>query len=59
MNALVKGGGSTKEELSKKLLCFGPNGVNVFQGGKTRLPNKSKKFGILFHGCDSLCCSYD
>jgi hypothetical protein len=25
----------TKEELSKKLLCFGVNGVNVFIGGGT------------------------
>jgi hypothetical protein len=35
MAALLKGGGLTKEDLSKKLLCFETNGVNVFQGGKT------------------------
>jgi hypothetical protein len=35
MVVLFKGGGLTKEELSKKLLCFGVNGVNVFIGGGT------------------------
>jgi hypothetical protein len=35
MNVLLKGGGLTKEELSKKLLWFGIDGVNVLQGRKT------------------------
>jgi hypothetical protein len=35
MNALLKGEGLTKEKLAKKLFCFGEDGVNVFQGGKT------------------------
>lgn len=35
MVVLFKGGELTKEELSKKLLCFGVNGVNVFIGGGT------------------------
>jgi hypothetical protein len=35
MNALLKGGGLTKEKLAKKLFCFGKDGINVFQGGKT------------------------
>jgi hypothetical protein len=30
MITLVKGGGLIKEELSKKLLCFGANVLNVF-----------------------------
>jgi uncharacterized protein related to proFAR isomerase len=30
MNPMMKGGGLSKEELSKKLLCFGVDGVNVF-----------------------------
>jgi hypothetical protein len=30
MGVLLKGGGLTREELSKKLPCFGTNGVNVF-----------------------------
>jgi hypothetical protein len=30
MNVLLKGGGMTKEDFSKKLLCFGANGVNFF-----------------------------
>jgi len=35
MAALLRGGGLTKKDSSKKLLCFGIDGVNVFQGGKT------------------------
>ncbi len=35
MNALLKGKRLTKENLAKKLFCFGKHGVNVFQGGKT------------------------
>ncbi len=30
MNSMMKGGGLSKEELSKKLMCFGANGMNVF-----------------------------
>ncbi len=30
MNFMMKGGGLSKEELSKKLLCFGADGMNVF-----------------------------
>ncbi len=32
MNAYLKNGVLTKEKLSKKLLCFDANGVNVFKG---------------------------
>jgi hypothetical protein len=32
MNVLLKVGWLNKEDLSKKLLCFGIDGVNVFQG---------------------------
>ncbi len=35
MCVLLKGGGLTNKELSKKLLSFGTYGVNVFQGRKT------------------------
>lgn len=35
MVVLFKGGGLIKEELSKQLLCFGVNGVNVSIGGGT------------------------
>ncbi len=31
MNVLLKGEGMTKEDLSKKNLSFGANGVNFFQ----------------------------
>jgi hypothetical protein len=30
MNSMMKGGGLSKEEMSKNLLCFGANGVNMF-----------------------------
>jgi hypothetical protein len=30
MNFMMKGGGLSREELFKKLLCFGVDGVNVF-----------------------------
>jgi hypothetical protein len=30
MNSMMKGGGLSREELSKKLLCFGANGMNMF-----------------------------
>jgi hypothetical protein len=35
MNVLLKGGALMKEELAKKLFCFGNNEVNMFQGEKT------------------------
>jgi hypothetical protein len=36
MNSMMKGGGLSREKLSKKLLCFGADGINVFQGGKLK-----------------------
>jgi hypothetical protein len=36
MNALLKGGKLTREDMPKKLLSFGVNIVNVFQGGKKK-----------------------
>lgn len=34
MNAFLKGGKQAREDMSKRLLSFGVNVVNVFQGGK-------------------------
>jgi hypothetical protein len=48
MNALLKGVGLTKKELSKILLCLGANGVNVFQKGKIEATNKSRIHGHHF-----------
>jgi hypothetical protein len=42
MNFMVKGGELNREELFKKLLCFGVDGVNVFQGSKTRVTKQIK-----------------
>jgi hypothetical protein len=39
----MKGEGLSKEELSKKFLCFGANGVNAFQGGKNGMTKQIKK----------------
>jgi hypothetical protein len=39
----MKGGGLNKEELSKKFLCFGANGVNMFQGGKNGMTKQIKE----------------
>jgi hypothetical protein len=30
MNFMMKGGGLNNEELSKKFLCFGADGMNMF-----------------------------
>jgi hypothetical protein len=38
----MKGGGLSMEELSKKLLCFGVDEVNMFQGVKTRVTKQIK-----------------
>ncbi len=47
MNAIMKGGGLTKEDLSK-FLCFGVNKMNVFQHGKTNVTKQIKILGHLF-----------
>jgi hypothetical protein len=56
MNALLKAGGLTRKDLSKKLLCFGVNDVN--EGGKIKVTKQIKdSWAPIFHyGC-SLCCS--
>jgi hypothetical protein len=33
--AFMRCGGLTREDMSKKLLCFGANGTFIFQGGRT------------------------
>jgi hypothetical protein len=42
INSMMKGGVLSMEELSKKFLCFGVDGVNVFQGGKTKVTKQNK-----------------
>ncbi len=56
MNAVMKGGGLTKEDLSRKFLCFGVDEVNVFQHGKTSVTKQIKILGHLFPWVP-LCCS--
>ncbi len=42
MNSMIKGGGLSREKLFKKLLCFGVDGMNVFQGSRTRVTKQIK-----------------
>jgi hypothetical protein len=35
MDALMIGGGVPKDQIAQKLIYFGANGVNVFQGTKS------------------------
>jgi hypothetical protein len=44
MNSMVEGGELSKEELSKKLFCFGVNEMNMFQGSKTKVTKQIKDF---------------
>jgi len=46
--ALMKSRGLTREDMSKKLLCFGVDGAFVFFGGGQVLQGKSKMFGHPF-----------
>ncbi len=62
MVAMFKGGGSTKEKLSKKLLCFGADGMNVFKGrgrGGDKNHKTNKGFMGSFFDGGSLCCPLD
>jgi hypothetical protein len=40
--ALMRCGGLTREDVSKKLLCFGANGAFIFQGGETNVTREIK-----------------
>jgi hypothetical protein len=42
INSMMKGGVLSMKELSKKFLCFGVDGVNVFQGSKTKVTKQNK-----------------
>ncbi len=42
MNFMMKGGELSKVKLSKKLVCFGVDGVNVFQGSKIGVTKQIK-----------------
>ncbi len=39
---LMRCGGLTREDVSKKLLCFGANGAFIFQGGETNVTREIK-----------------
>jgi hypothetical protein len=46
--ALMRCGGLTREDVSKKLLCFGANGAFIFQGGETNVTREIKDFWAPF-----------
>jgi hypothetical protein len=48
MNALLASGGLSKEQLSRKLLCFGVDGVSIFQGAKIGVTKNIKEFWAPF-----------
>jgi len=39
MHALIEEGGLTREDIARKLVCFGADGVNTFQGSRTCVTN--------------------
>ncbi len=45
---MMKGGMLNMDELSKKFLCFGVDGMNVFQGGKTKVTKQNKELWAQF-----------
>jgi hypothetical protein len=43
MEALMIGGGVPRDQIAQKLICFGANGVDVFQGVKSGVTKQIKK----------------
>jgi len=59
MVALMKCGGLTREDVAKRLLCFGGDGASIFhKGHKGHKGHKANKrcLGTFLNGCP-LCCS--
>jgi hypothetical protein len=49
---LMKSGGITQENLSKKLLWFGPNGAFVFKGQENKNRKTTQRISNnFFNGC--------
>jgi hypothetical protein len=42
MEALMIGGGVSKDQIAQKLICFGADGVNVCQGTKSGVTKQIK-----------------
>jgi hypothetical protein len=50
--ALMRCGGLTREDVSKKMLSFGANGTFIFQEGKNKCYKGNQRcLGTLFNGC--------
>jgi hypothetical protein len=47
MQVLMISGGVQRNQIAQKLICFGANGVNVFQGTKSGVTQQMKEFYAL------------
>jgi hypothetical protein len=43
MDALMISGGMPRKQIAQKLICFGPNGVHVFQNTKSGVTKQIKE----------------
>ncbi len=49
MKVLMINGGVVRDHIAKNLICFGVDGVNVFQGARVVLQNKSRRIMLHIH----------
>jgi hypothetical protein len=47
MEAFMIGGGVARDQIAQKLICFGANGVNVFQSTKSNVTKQIKEIMYL------------
>ncbi len=47
MHALMISGGMPRKQIAQKLICFGVNGVNVFQSTKSGVTKQIKEYYAL------------
>ncbi len=57
MEALMIGGGVPRNQIAHKLICFGANGVNVFQDTKSGVTKQIKEF-YVFHSIRVHCMAH-
>ena len=50
-SALIEEGGLSREEIGKKLICFGADGINVFQGHHNECIIQMHDFYAPFYEC--------
>jgi hypothetical protein len=57
MEALMIGGGVPRNQIAQKLICFGANYVNVFQGTNSGVTKQIKK-NYVFHSIGVHCMAH-